>query len=154
MRCFLAVPVREPALGEAGRLLESLRARVPAVRWARPATLHVTMHFFGTATDPEVAAALRAVEPVVRTARPFDVKLLRLGSFPPRGEPRVLWLGMDSAGEELQDLVARCRPRQRGPPEARRAWDAAAAETAELAVGFRADRLLLYESVTGRGGSV
>jgi 2'-5' RNA ligase len=177
MRCFLAVPLLEPALSGAGRVLEELREGVPAVRWARPETLHLTVHFFGRADDAEVQTALSAVEPVLQTVKPFDIELDRLGSFPPRGQPRVLWLGAVSAAEELGALAQQCRaalasggfeietrpfrahctlgrPRQPWPAASRTAWDGAVTRAGSLGVAFRADRLLLYESVTGRGGSM
>ena len=48
MRCFLAVPLREPALGAAQRTLAQLREKVDAVRWTRPETLHITGVTAGT----------------------------------------------------------------------------------------------------------
>jgi 2'-5' RNA ligase len=177
MRCFLAVPVLEPALGEAGRVLAELRERVPAVRWARPETLHYTVHFFGKADDTEVQKALRAVEPVAQAVAPFDIELDGLGSFPPRGQPRVLWLGAAGPSGELLALAQQCRaalaaagfevetrpfrahctlgrPRQPWPAASRTAWDSAIARAGSSGVAFRADRLLLYESVTASGGSI
>src|SRR5207302_530822 len=60
MRCFLAVPLREPALGAAQRTLANLREKVDAVRWTRPETLHITVHFFGNVDDAEFARAVAA----------------------------------------------------------------------------------------------
>jgi 2'-5' RNA ligase len=177
MRCFLAVPVLEPALGEAGRVLADLRERVPAVRWARPETLHLTVHFFGRADDAEVQTALDAVAPVAQGVAPFDIELNGLGSFPPRGLPRVLWLGAAAPSGELVALAERCRaalaaagfavetrpfrahctlgrPRQPWSAESRAAWNREVARAGSLGVGFRADRLLLYESVSASGGSI
>ena len=51
MRAFLAIPLRGSALAQAQEVLTRLRDHVPAVRWARPETLHVTLHFFGQLSD-------------------------------------------------------------------------------------------------------
>ena len=176
MRCFLAVPLRPPALEAAQQVLQRLRATVHAVRWARSETLHITLHFFGAITDDRVAAALAAVQPVLSASQHFPVALDTLGSFPEHGRPRVLWLGSsresaalhalaDSVRNRLGDSsfqvderpfrahVTLGRPRGPWPRDARVAWDEA------LSVGvapatFIADRAVLFESVTSRDAAV
>ena len=109
MRGFLAVPVEQPTLGAVADLLTSLRPDVPSVRWARPAGLHITLHFFG-AIDPEEAAAVVAKlgsDPDRFTT--FVVRLSHTGGFPGVRHPRVLWLGVDEGRTELEALAAICR---------------------------------------------
>lgn len=176
VRCFLAVPLRPPALAAAEQLLQRLRTRVEGVRWARPETLHITLHFFGAISEDRVAAALGAVNPVLSASRPFEVSLDTLGSFPERGAPRVLWLGNSRESAALHELAATVRqrlaesafqidertfrahvtlgrPREPWPREARAAWDEARSLGVEPAT-FVADRAVLFESVTGRGAAV
>ena len=176
MRCFLAVPLADPGLTAAQRLQGELRERVPDVRWARPETLHLTVHFFGVIDDERVATALEIIAPIARRIAPFVVGLDRLGAFPPRGAPRVLWLGsvrdiaplialalacrleLGAAGFEIEArrYHAHCtlgRPRPPWAADARAAWDAAAAEGQTL-MRFTASRLVLYESRTASGGAV
>lgn len=176
MRCFLAVPLRPPALAAAEQLLQRLRTRVEGVRWARPETLHITLHFFGAISEDRVAAALGAVNPVLSASQPFEVALDTLGSFPERGAPRVLWLGNSRESAALHELAASVRqrlaesafqvdertfrahvtlgrPREPWPREARAAWDEARSLGVEPAT-FVADRAVLFESVTGRGAAV
>ena len=93
MRCFLAVPIAEPALAETQRLEASLRERIPATRWARPETLHLTVHFFGYVDDDRALSAVELVRPLATRTAAFDVEMSTLGAFPPRGAPRVLWAG-------------------------------------------------------------
>lgn len=176
MRCFLAVPLRPPALVAAQQVLRRLRSEVGAVRWARPETLHITLHFFGVIADDRAAAALDAVQPVLDASPPFEVTIDTLGSFPERGRPRVLWLGCSRESEALHRLagsvrerlrlaafvlderpfrahVTLGRPREPWPREARAAWD----EAVSLGVApqsFVADRVVLFESVTGREAAV
>ncbi len=176
MRCFLAVPLREPALGAAQRLLGQLRERVPATRWARPESLHLTVHFFG---EVEEGAALHAVElvaPAARGTQDFDVDLERLGSFPTHGTPRVLWLGPAGDIAPLTALALRCRtllrgagfevetrsynahctlgrPRSPWAQEAQSVWAEAVAER-QTPVRFTATRVVLYESRPAAGGAI
>ena len=175
MRCFLAVPVAEPGLEEAQRLHHELRERVVEVRWARPETLHLTLHFFGQVEDERAAVAINLVTPVAIRASPFDVVLDRLGSFPPRGTPRVLWLGPSRDVAPLTDLALECRavlgaagfevdqrrynphctlgrPRLPWSDDARNAWAVATRQHPD--VRFTASRLVLYESRSQPGGAV
>ena len=175
VRCFLALPLRPPALLEAQRVLERLRADVDAVRWARPETLHITLHFFGTIDDSAVERALAAAAPALESARPFELSIDELGAFPERGTPRVLWLGSSADNTLLLALAADLRsrlrragfaveerpfrahatvgrPRDPWPPQARAAWDEARTRGFKRCE-FIADRAVLYESVTGRGAA-
>ena len=176
VRCFLAVPLRPPALAASEQLLQRLRAQVEAVRWARPETLHITLHFFGAISGDRVAAALDAVQPLLTASQQFPVALDTLGSFPDRGGPRVLWLGSSRETAALQELAASVRnrlaesafqvderpfrthvtlgrPRVPWPREAREAWNAARSLGVEPAI-FIADRAVLFESVTGREAAI
>jgi RNA 2',3'-cyclic 3'-phosphodiesterase len=176
VRCFLAVPLADPGLSAAQRLQGELRERVPGVRWARPETLHLTVHFFGVIDEERAATALELVAPIAGGTVPFEVALDRLGAFPPRGTPRVLWLGsardiapltalalgcrveLGAAGFEVEErhYHAHCtlgRPRLPWTPDARAAWAAAASED-QTSIRFTASRLVLYESRSAPGGAV
>jgi RNA 2',3'-cyclic 3'-phosphodiesterase len=149
---------------------------VAEVRWARPETVHLTVHFFGELDEARAATALEVVTPIATRTVPFDVALDQLGAFPERGMPRVLWLGpardiapltafaldcraaLRGAGFDVEHrrYHAHCtlgRPRLPWSADARGAWAAAASE-AQPAMRFSASRLILYESRPGPGGAV
>lgn len=171
-RCFLAVPLEEPALGAAATLMDGLRAEFDGVRWARPEGLHVTVHFFGPLPEERWDAMTDAVAPVAAGASPFELRIEGLGAFPAHGPPRVLWLGAADGREPLARLVAACaerlaavgvavethehaphvtlgRPRARWDGQRRRAWR----EREAALPSFTARRVVLYESLPGPGGS-
>jgi 2'-5' RNA ligase len=116
VRCFLAVALGEPALSQAGRLLDELAAAVPRrdCRWARAEGLHLTLHFFGEIDEGRVGEVLAAVAPVAAAAAPFELALGGLGSFSGRGAPRVLWVGATAGTDGLERLALGCRERLRG----------------------------------------
>ncbi len=176
MRCFLAVPLADPGLGAAQRLQSELRERIPEVRWARPETLHLTVHFFGSIDEQRATTALEVVTPLAAVTAPFDVALEQLGAFPRRGTPRVLWLGpardiasltalalacrvqLAAAGFDVEErrYHAHCtlgRPRVPWNDRARTAWLAAATED-RTPTRFTATRLVLFESRSAQGGAV
>jgi 2'-5' RNA ligase len=67
------------------------------VRWMHDDQLHLTLRFIGELDNGrahEVADALSLVPGV-----PFDLRLKGIGHFPPRGEPRVLWTGIERQPE-------------------------------------------------------
>ncbi|HVC04500.1 MAG TPA: RNA 2',3'-cyclic phosphodiesterase [Candidatus Acidoferrales bacterium] len=178
LRCFLAVPLAEPGLAAAQRLQGELTERVDGVRWARPETLHLTVHFFGRIEEGRVATALEAVAPIATHTAPFDVMLDRLGAFPPRAAPRVLWLGPARDVAPLTALALECRtaltgagfeietrryhphctlgrPRAPWNDTAAAAWKTSVTEAAnQTDVRFTAKRLVLYESRSAPGGAV
>lgn len=176
MRSFLAIPVEEPALHQVQRTLAGLRRRVVDVRWARPETPHITLHFFGAIDAVDATRACAAASAVTPDVEPFRVVLDQLGAFPERGAPRVLWLGCRQPAAALATLAARLsaalceagfavetrpfrahctlgRPRWPWPAPARDAWEAARDADHE-ARRFTARRLVLYESRSEPGGSV
>jgi RNA 2',3'-cyclic 3'-phosphodiesterase len=176
VRCFLALPLADPGLAAAGRLQAALRNRIADVRWARPETLHVTVHFFGEIDDERVAAAVASVRPVAARTAAFDMALDTLGSFPPAGTPRVLWLGRSAENAALTRVAAEChaalgdagfavesrpyrphctlgRPRRSWGPDGRAAWSSSRAEPPEV-MQWSATRLVLYESRSAPGGAV
>ncbi|HET9051087.1 MAG TPA: RNA 2',3'-cyclic phosphodiesterase [Candidatus Dormibacteraeota bacterium] len=171
-RCFLAVPVEEPALAAAASLLAALRTEFPGVRWVRPSGLHLTVHFFGPLPDALWDAVTETVAPCAAATAPFTVRLDTLGAFPAGGAPRVLWLGASAGHEAAISLALACRGAlsaagvevESRPPalhctlgRPRDAWDAGrrrswAGRTASLPA-WTARRLVLYESLPGPGGS-
>jgi RNA 2',3'-cyclic 3'-phosphodiesterase len=174
VRCFLAVPLQEPALADAQRLLHTLQESVVGVRWVRPETLHVTVHFFGSVSEEQAQAGVNAVRPVVERTSVFPVAADVLGSFPEHGRPRVLWLGAHEDQPAFVDLATACRealgragfetdarrfrahctlgrPRDPWPRESREAWRRAVEEPVRVRE-FIAARLVLYESKAAPGG--
>lgn len=99
-RLFIALPMPEEIQAELGRLCVGL----PGARWTEPDDFHLTLRFIGEVdhdTFYEIGEALAGV-----SLPPFELALKGLGLFPPRGEPRVLWAGVDDA-ELLQPLRRR-----------------------------------------------
>jgi RNA 2',3'-cyclic 3'-phosphodiesterase len=177
VRSFLAVAVREPTLGGVQRLLGELAVRIPEgeCRWVRGEGVHLTLHFFGELDDARVSDVLAAVTPAAAAVSPFHLTLGGLGSFPRRGAPRVLWLGVAGGREPLAALAGGCRdgllaagfpvedrsfsahctlgrPRPEWSPAARSAWAARAAEGVALPP-FPVDRLTLFRSRPGPSGA-
>jgi RNA 2',3'-cyclic 3'-phosphodiesterase len=106
MRLFTAVEIGETMQARAATLLAELRRRAESsaprakVTWVAAARLHLTLRFIGevdAGTGERIVHALRDEIPMA----PFTVEWGGLGAFPPRGAPRVLWVGVAAGAEAL-----------------------------------------------------
>jgi 2'-5' RNA ligase len=92
-RLFVALDLPEPVK----RSLEPLARGLGDVRWSTPDQQHLTLRFIGDVDNGAVRDIVEALATV--PARPFQLTLKGLGHFPPRGEPRVLWVGLERNAE-------------------------------------------------------
>lgn len=70
---------------------------IPGARWIDPEQLHLTVRFIGE-VDGTLFCDIKEVLEEINFAS-FSLQLKGVGCFPPRGTPRVLWIGL-----------ARCEP--------------------------------------------
>jgi 2'-5' RNA ligase len=119
MRLFIAVDLSEDAreaiaaeqkriaaaLGGTKRSLhpDAAAAAGTLVKWVKPEHAHLTLVFLGNVDAGRVASVVEAVEGDVDLA-PFEMVLQGVGVFPPRGAPRVLWIGLAAGAAELMRL--------------------------------------------------
>lgn len=105
MRLFVASPLPEHVRVAIDGALDPLRSHHAKVRWARPATWHVTLAFVGNVRDAEVGKVEVALADAVLPA-PFEAALAALGGFPDLKRPRVVWVGLSvGAFPELAQAV-------------------------------------------------
>lgn len=165
-RLFVAIPLPELLAQQ----LVLLQGGIPGARWEPAEKLHLTLHFIGE-TD---AGHMRRLEAGLRRiqAAPFSLALRGVGHFPPRGQPRVVWAGVDAppdlvqlharVGRMLEEEGAEIERRKFAPHVTlARLRDAPAAKVAEFIVHhnlfstppFAVDRFTLMSSVRGPRGS-
>jgi 2'-5' RNA ligase len=102
------------------RSLEPMTRGLGEVRWLGPEQQHLTLRFIGELDNGQVndvAEALALVPGV-----PFELQLKGLGHFPPRGEPRVIWVGVEKSREleRLKRRIDRALAQAGLPPEGRK----------------------------------
>jgi 2'-5' RNA ligase len=175
-RLFVAIPIPQPVRDSVASMVESVRAEgdpsIRDVRWVRLDGLHLTIRFLGPTEEGAVTAISAAVDRVANSLEPFDVVLAGAGAFPSVARPRALWLGVDGGLSKLEEsasaledaladagwprserpfrphlTLARSDGVRAGPQVARRLIDAAAG----VRESFRADALVLFETVSGGG---
>lgn len=95
-RMFVAVVPPEPVREH---LADFLEAR-PGQRWTDPAQWHVTLAFMASVDAHRVDDLVERLATKAAKRRPFSVSLAGAGAFPDPIRARVLWLGVDTAGDD------------------------------------------------------
>ena len=176
-RLFIAVPFPTKAETEIAAVVERVRAQgVPGggrdVRWVRLDSLHLTLRFLGPTLEDGVEPAARATRLAAAACAPFELSIGGAGAFPSAARPRALWLDVRAGGSELAHLAQAVdhalrqagweledKPfrahltlaRADGVPAGATIGARLVAAAADLDVRFPADRIGLYESLTGGG---
>jgi len=165
-RLFVAILLPEML----SQQLSLMQGGVPGARWEPAEKMHLTVRFIGDVDGGQVRAITAALERVRAPA--FDLALAGAGHFPPRGDPKVIWIGVDdrSSLDVLRTRIDRALERAGVEPEGRnfsphvtlaRLHDAPHHKVAEFlqnhvtffAPSFRVDAFALMSSILTRGGS-
>lgn len=99
-RLFVAVVLPE----DVQDALAELYAGIPGARWTAPGQFHLTLAFLGDVAPARLDDLHRCLLAVRNP--PLELKIRGVGHFPPRGQPRVLWAGVE-ATEALERLQVR-----------------------------------------------
>ena len=127
MRLFVAVDLDERLKVAVARATDGLRRTLQplgvarAVRWVAPAQLHLTLRFLGEVEADQGSRVREVLAPPLECS-PFELAFGGAGVFPPRGAPRVLWVGLRRGVDELRLLFEAVETRVRAaglPPESR-----------------------------------
>jgi 2'-5' RNA ligase len=95
VRAFVALELDARLRAAIGDLQARLRPRCGGIRMTRPEGIHLTLRFLGD-TSPEQVETLRPLLAAAAAACPgVEARVAGLGTFPERGSPRILWLGLD-----------------------------------------------------------
>lgn len=90
-RLFVAIDPSQPIRDH----LAMLCCGLPSARWTPPEQFHLTLSFIGEvdgSTFLDIREALTEI-----TVPPFSLQLQGVGFFPPRGQPRILWAGIEKS---------------------------------------------------------
>jgi 2'-5' RNA ligase len=151
--------------------LQMLGGGIQDARWQTLEQLHLTLHFLDEVDGGEMRELMAALDDLEAPA--FDLHLRGVGVFPPRGQPRTLWVGV-AEPDPVRLLHRRCariideigldRDHRKYTPHvtiARFGPRVPASEVGEwvrghalyASRGFRVDEVHLYSSVVGQRGS-
>jgi 2'-5' RNA ligase len=100
-RLFAAIDLPDSAK----RLLVRLDPQKRGVRWLPPEQMHLTLGFFGN-VDPSTEQNLRERLTTIQWSA-FFLPLIGLGSFPAKGWPKIIWIGVGTGHPHLFQLHKR-----------------------------------------------
>ncbi len=95
-RLFVAIDLPLPVKRE----LAGICLGLPGARWVADAQIHLTLRFIGEVEGGRVQDIRDGLAEIHSAA--FALRLIGLGVFPPRGQPHVLWAGV----EPVEPVVA------------------------------------------------
>ena len=150
--------------------LSALCCGLPDARWTPPEQFHLTLCFIGEVDGSSFLDIREALADIAFPA--FSLRLQSVGFFPPRGQPRVVWAGVEKS-ESLLALQRKIATRLFNlgfEPENRKFFPhitlARLQQTSAAKVGkylelhgllgsepFGVRQLLLYSSILGRKGA-
>jgi len=103
VRLFVAIDLDQSArelIGQTQHRLAEMLEAGRSLKWVDPAHMHLTLAFLGEVAEPAVPPIVKALS-VSLEARPFRAVFRGFGVFPPRGAPRVLWLGVADGASDV-----------------------------------------------------
>lgn len=173
MRAFIAVELPIHVRDAAVSVQQALGGG--GIKWVEPEHVHVTMRFLGEITEAQRQAIGLLLAEVARSRAPIEAVLSEVGTFPERGMPRVIWVGIGQGADQLSRLAEEI---ERGlaslsiPKEERRfvahvtlgrvrsprAGDALRRRLTQIRwippAPFRIEHVTLFQSTLGRTGPV
>jgi 2'-5' RNA ligase len=100
-RLFVSIELPESVTNS----LAQLDPHIRGVRWLEPRQMHLTLAFLGTVTadtQETLSEKLRAI-----SWKSFFLPLVGLGTFPGKGWPKIIWIGVGTGHPHLFQLHKR-----------------------------------------------
>lgn len=113
MRCFAAIETDQAVRQRLADVQQKLKKAQADVKWVRPDQIHLTVKFLGEVPVDQLEAIRAALGELCAKTPPLLIAVGKIGTFPLRGAPRVLWAGCEESTGRLLGLMteveARCR---------------------------------------------
>lgn len=107
MRLFVAINLDPSLKTPLAEIQGKLKATEAPVSWVKPEQLHLTLKFLGEVAEAALPLLQDALGRCLAEVAAFSLALSGLGTFPPKGTPRVIWVGVSEGGPEVGELNAR-----------------------------------------------
>jgi 2'-5' RNA ligase len=87
-RLFVAIDLPESLQ----KILSDLNPKIPGVRWTEPEQMHLTLGFFANVPE-DVYLKFREKLSAIEFGA-FFLPITGIGCFPPKGLPKIIWIGV------------------------------------------------------------
>jgi 2'-5' RNA ligase len=105
IRAFIAVKIAPDTVKALAGLISRLKESPAQVKWVRPESIHFTLKFLGNIEAGRIDQIEAALAGPLSEESPFRIDVGMLGGFPNLERPRVLWAGVEDAGNGLKRLA-------------------------------------------------
>lgn len=106
IRTFICVEIPSSIKERIDSLQKILRQIDAQVSWTKPSNIHLTLKFLGGVEPSRIHRIAKAIERAASSIVPFEIEVSGAGCFPSPRSPRVLWIGLPQASEQLKQLYA------------------------------------------------
>lgn len=104
VRTFIAIELPPEVRAFLADCQQRLKRTGGDVRWVRPDIIHLTLVFLGDVPADMLADLERCVREAAAPFAPLALRVQGTGRFPPRGLPRVIWIGIEEPAGRLVEL--------------------------------------------------
>lgn len=104
MRLFLALHLSEDIKKTALKTIETLKLTRANVSWLEPEKMHITLKFLGDTDKSRVKGILPLLTEVAEAVKVYKITTGKLGAFPSKEDPKVVWIGLSAGIVETIDL--------------------------------------------------
>ena len=100
-RLFIAIDPDPAAIDAILGLISTIKREYPisGARYTSPKNLHLTLLFLGDRDERLIPKISNRLEEICREFSAFNLSFSKLGVFPSRRSPRILWLGVENPRE-------------------------------------------------------
>lgn len=105
MRIFVGISIASGIREKVVEIQEQLKLAGADVRWVAKDNLHLTLHFCGEVGDKKAQEVIQVCRGIASEVAPFTLEIKYVGSFPPYGDPRIIWTGVEKGRDEAITLI-------------------------------------------------
>jgi RNA 2',3'-cyclic 3'-phosphodiesterase len=107
LRTFVAIELPSPIRAVLSELLARMKTAFPQerLRWSSPENIHLTLKFLGATPESQIPQIVEALREKLVNETVFRLTPRGVGAFPPRGSPRVVWIGLEGDVERLSETA-------------------------------------------------
>lgn len=94
LRLFIAIEIPLVLKERLNKVQQALRECTTGVKWVSQDNFHVTLKFLGDTPENKYKDICEAMQQSCQQFSAFTLSLQGLGTFPGKGNPKVLWVGI------------------------------------------------------------
>ncbi len=104
MRAFIAIDLPKEIKDNLCLVQENFKKLPARINWVNPDNIHLTLRFLGEIEQSQTDKIITAIKGSALLTSPFQINLSSISVFPDTALPRVIWIGINSGNERIQEI--------------------------------------------------